>query len=167
MMQQTSDSIKRKFQALYRSKMPTGDPFCPSEVRKAKQLWHDKVNKSEISSAEGNDDDHDGPFEDDPDDVTAPILNSEDEEEPQRHDVARNEPREIAHNEPTNRMPRQDQPVNLPETISSIVSSRRSTNSSGKKGKEDLIEIFTMKMLQCKTDRADDDVGYKRKSQGD
>jgi len=135
-MQRTSDSIKRKFQALYRSKKPTGDPFCPPEVRKAKQLQHDIVNKSEISSAEGNDDDRDGLFEDDPDDVTAPILNSEDEEEPQHHDVACNEP--------TNQTPRQDQPVNLPETISSIVSSRRSTNSSGKKGKEVLYEIFTM-----------------------
>ena len=40
-MQQTSDSIKRKLQALYRSKKPTGDPFCPPEVRKAKQLRHD------------------------------------------------------------------------------------------------------------------------------
>jgi hypothetical protein len=47
-MQQTSDSIKRKLQALYRSKKPTGDPFCPPEVRKAKQLWHDIVNKSKI-----------------------------------------------------------------------------------------------------------------------
>jgi hypothetical protein len=153
-MQRTSDSIKRKFQALYRSKKPTGDPFCPPEVRKAKQLRHDIVTKSEISSAEGNDDDRDGSFVDDPDDVIAPILNSEDEEEPQHRDIARNEP--------TNRTPRQDQPVNLPDTISSIVSSRRSTNSSGKKGKEDLIEIFTMKMLQRETDRADDDVRYKR-----
>lgn len=153
-MQRTSDSIKRKFQALYRSKKPTGDPFCPPEVRKAKQLRHDIVTKSEISSAEGNDDDRNGSFEDDPDDATAPILNSEDEEEPQHRDIARNEP--------TNRTPRQDQPVNLPDTISSIVSSRRSTNSSGKKGKEDLIEIFTMKMLQRETDRADDDVRYKR-----
>ncbi|MFN9981019.1 MAG: hypothetical protein ACK53Y_13920, partial [bacterium] len=94
-----------------------------------------------------------GSFVDDPDDVIAPILNSEDEEEPQHRDIARNEP--------TNRTPRQDQPVNLPETISAIVSSRRNTNSSGKKGKEDLIEIFTMKMLQRETDRADDDVRYK------
>ena len=101
-------------------------------------------------------------MEDDPDEATAPILNSEDEEETQRRDVARNEPRDIARNEPTNQTPRQDQPVNLPETISSIVSSRRSTNSSGKKGKEDLIEIFTMKMLQRETDRADDDVRDKR-----
>jgi len=143
-MQRTSDSINRKFQALYRSKKPTGDPFCPPEVRKAKQLRHDIVTKSEISSAEGNDDDRDGSFVDDLDDVIAPILNSEDEEEPQHRDIARNEP--------TNRTPRQDQPVNLLETISSIVSSRRSTNSSGKKGKEDLIEIFTMKMPQRLTD---------------
>jgi hypothetical protein len=33
----TSDSLKRKFQQLYRVKKLTGDPFCPPEVRKAKR----------------------------------------------------------------------------------------------------------------------------------
>jgi hypothetical protein len=47
-MLRTAESIKRKFQALYRVKKPTGDPFCPPEVRFAKRLRHLITTKCEI-----------------------------------------------------------------------------------------------------------------------
>ena len=31
-------SIRRKFQSLYRSRQPTGDPDCPAKVREAKRI---------------------------------------------------------------------------------------------------------------------------------
>ncbi len=37
----TRDSLKRKFVSLYRIKVPTGDPKCPPEVRRAKFILED------------------------------------------------------------------------------------------------------------------------------
>jgi hypothetical protein len=48
----TSDSLHRKFLQLYRVKKPTGDPFCPPDVRKAKCLCHLITTKCEIDDAE-------------------------------------------------------------------------------------------------------------------
>jgi hypothetical protein len=33
-------SLQRKFQSLYNSQIPTGNPCCPAHVRKAKRLKH-------------------------------------------------------------------------------------------------------------------------------
>ena len=33
----TKETLKRKFQNLYLKRMPTGDPTCPLEVRRAKK----------------------------------------------------------------------------------------------------------------------------------
>ncbi len=49
----TSESLKRKFQQLYRVKKLTGDPFCPPEVRMAKRIRHLITTKCEIDDAEG------------------------------------------------------------------------------------------------------------------
>jgi hypothetical protein len=51
--QRTAESLKRKFQQLYRVKKPTGDPFCPPEVRMVKRLRHLITTKCEIDDAEG------------------------------------------------------------------------------------------------------------------
>ena len=41
------DGIKRKFQNLYRSKEPTGDPTCPPSVKKANSIQYERRLKSE------------------------------------------------------------------------------------------------------------------------
>jgi hypothetical protein len=51
--QRTAESLKGKFQQIYRVKKPTGDPFCPPEVRMAKRLRHLITTKCEIDDAEG------------------------------------------------------------------------------------------------------------------
>ena len=49
------DSLKRKFQDLYRTKIPTGDPFIPPEVRRAKmihQLMEERINSSDCEGTD-------------------------------------------------------------------------------------------------------------------
>ena len=46
-------SLKRKFEALYNHKKPTGDPTCPVIVRRAKQIWEDMRRSMDFSDAEG------------------------------------------------------------------------------------------------------------------
>jgi hypothetical protein len=51
--QHTAESLKHKFQQLYRVKRPIGDPFYPIEVRMAKYLHHLITTKCEINDAKG------------------------------------------------------------------------------------------------------------------
>ena len=47
------DSIKRKFKELYSKRVKTGDPNCPQEVRRAKQLRHqivESMNASDLNT---------------------------------------------------------------------------------------------------------------------
>jgi hypothetical protein len=48
----TRDSLKRKFVSLYRSKVPTGDPKCPPEVRRAKFILEEIKKKVDLSEGE-------------------------------------------------------------------------------------------------------------------
>jgi len=50
-----TESIKRKFQQLYRVQKPTGDPTCPPNVRLAKQIRRQIIDKCEIDDADGDD----------------------------------------------------------------------------------------------------------------
>ena len=52
--ERTSDSLKRKFQALYNSRKPTGDPTCPEVVRRAKRAWESIKEKMDFSDGEGD-----------------------------------------------------------------------------------------------------------------
>lgn len=45
-------SIRRKFRDLYRMKIPTGDPTCPNEVRRAKRIHKDIRTKSQAITGE-------------------------------------------------------------------------------------------------------------------
>ena len=51
-----AESIKRKFQDLYRTKMGTGNPHIPPEVRRAKEIQKLREEKLNSSDCEGNDD---------------------------------------------------------------------------------------------------------------
>ena len=51
------ESLKRKFRTLFITKIPTGDPNCPPEIRRAKNLYELIKKKSELS--EGDDDEED------------------------------------------------------------------------------------------------------------
>ena len=51
------DSLKRKYQDLYRVKMPSGDPFMPADVRRAKEIQKRREEKINSSDCEGGDDD--------------------------------------------------------------------------------------------------------------
>ena len=45
-------SIRRRFASLYRTRIPTGDPHCPDEVRRAKHLQFILKDKAEIITGE-------------------------------------------------------------------------------------------------------------------
>ncbi len=49
------ESLKCKFQDLYQTKIPTGDPFIPLEVRRAKMIQRMMEEWSSASDCEGND----------------------------------------------------------------------------------------------------------------
>jgi len=48
--ERTRESLRRKFQTLYLVKKATGDPTCPPEVRRAKELQRAIREKAEVSS---------------------------------------------------------------------------------------------------------------------
>jgi hypothetical protein len=48
-MGRTKETLKRKFVSLYQKRTPTGDPKCPSEVRRAKQLYEEIKKKADLS----------------------------------------------------------------------------------------------------------------------
>ena len=65
----TTDSLKRKFQNLYRHRIPTGDPNCPVSVRRAKRIRNTIREKTELSDGEEEDNlDEDSSDDDDDDD---------------------------------------------------------------------------------------------------
>lgn len=53
----TKESLKRKFIQLYLTKIPTGDPKCPDDVRRAKHLLEEIKKRSDLSDGEGGGDD--------------------------------------------------------------------------------------------------------------
>ena len=58
----TVPSLKRKFQSLYQTKVATGDPNCPPQVRRAKHIQNclkEKTNMSDGDDDEDDDDDDD------------------------------------------------------------------------------------------------------------
>jgi hypothetical protein len=48
-LNQTLDSLKRKFKELHNKKNPTGDPLCPPAVRRAKRLRVEIINRLDAS----------------------------------------------------------------------------------------------------------------------
>ena len=54
--ERTKESLKRKFQTLYRSRMPTGDPNCPATVRRAKHIRKAILDKADLSDGEDKED---------------------------------------------------------------------------------------------------------------
>ena len=54
-------SLRRKFQALYRKKAPTGDPTCPPEIKKAKSIMFHIRERAECDD-NANDSDGDDSF---------------------------------------------------------------------------------------------------------
>ena len=51
----TKESLKRKFQDLYRTKIPTGDPHIPPHIKRAKkiqQMREERINSSECEDSE-------------------------------------------------------------------------------------------------------------------
>lgn len=62
----TTNGLRKKFKTLYYSKIPTGDPNCPADVKRAKRIIKGRNAEQEISDGEGSyDDEEDGNGEDD------------------------------------------------------------------------------------------------------
>ena len=79
-------SLRRKFQALYNTKIPTGDPKCPKHVREAKRLRYSieqRADSTNMSDTNGTD----LGFIEEDEDTTNNVL--EQEGEPPADDVAR------------------------------------------------------------------------------
>ncbi len=54
----TRESLKRKFQDLYRSKIPTGNPSMPNNIRRAKRIHQLIEQRINASAREGIDEYH-------------------------------------------------------------------------------------------------------------
>jgi hypothetical protein len=54
-LNRTSDSLKRKFQEMARTKIPTGDPNCPNHIRLAKRAYYKLIKASDGSTGGGSD----------------------------------------------------------------------------------------------------------------
>ena len=54
-LNRTSDSLKRKFQEMARTKIPTGDPNCPHHIRIAKRAYYKLVKATDGSTGGGSD----------------------------------------------------------------------------------------------------------------
>jgi hypothetical protein len=54
-LNRTSDSLKRKFQEMARTKIPTGDPNCPHHIRIAKRAYYKLIKASDGSTGGGSD----------------------------------------------------------------------------------------------------------------
>lgn len=79
-------ALRRKFNTMHRKQVPTGDPNCPPEIVRAKQLCWMLVNKADIvdegkddddeedRANEGDDDDNDDDHFDGDDDIGGPII---------------------------------------------------------------------------------------------
>ena len=150
-----AESIKRKFQALYRVKKPTGDPFCPPEVRFAKRLRHLITTKCEIDDGEGGPLPPDVSFDDD-------VVGDENLGEDEDDEVA-------ARNEVIRAVPAVEVPqvsrgngvlAPLPQNISGIAASRKRTALSNKS--DEIMEMYKIKMLQREEDRVAERERYER-----
>jgi hypothetical protein len=56
----TKETIKRKFQLLYLSKPPTGNPNIPEEIKRAKEIYNDIKEKVDGSSGDPDEENFDG-----------------------------------------------------------------------------------------------------------
>ena len=54
----TVDSLRRKFSSLHRSRVPTGDPNCPAEVREAKRIKCLIIERAQIADENDDNDVH-------------------------------------------------------------------------------------------------------------
>jgi hypothetical protein len=52
-LNRTSDSLKRKFQEMARTKIPTGDPNCPRHIRVAKRAYYKLIKATDGSTGGG------------------------------------------------------------------------------------------------------------------
>jgi hypothetical protein len=151
----TSESLKRKFQQLYRVKKLTGDPFCPPDVRMAKRLRHLITTKCEIDDAEG------GPlpphvsFNDDV--VGDENLEDEDDEEVARNEMvlAQAHPIEVPQVAHGNGVL-----APLPQNISGIAASRK--RAALKTKSDDILEVYKLKILQKEEEREAEHERYER-----
>jgi len=168
--------LKQKFQQLYRTNVPTGDPICPPDVRMAKRLQEAIRKKSEIDDGEapiifealveegqhvvGNnraqiEQDHDQvPEQSDADSVDAEIHNNLQPAVNNNNGNAiattNNITRVVTNNVPAAVVARQNTVSPVPpiaaHNISQIVATRRLQQK--KSTVDDLIDIYKLKFLQ-------------------
>ena len=142
-------SLKRKFQLLYTSKKPTGDPDCPPQVRRAKWIWKTIKGKMGVASLGGDskeddydDDDNEEEKEDMPEVPAVPTMNQQGNnnqqansdvsdvsvacEQPDREQPACEQPacEQPAREQPARERPAREQPASIPTHRVARASSR-------------------------------------------
>ena len=104
-LRRTKDALKRKFAALYNTKMPTGDPNIPPDVLQAKRLYEEIKKNAEVCIGGGDDDEAEELVEypdDDDEYITGDEGDDQVEGEEQMDDEDVGVPRFIHHVEETN-----------------------------------------------------------------
>jgi hypothetical protein len=155
------NSLRRKYGALYRKGIPTGDPNCPPEVRQAKRVKYKIGDKANIGDGEEeydleggtfapNNDDEDDEDADAPPPVPPPFEPAGDgvlaqRTPPTQTQTQTQEDVSVARTPPPSTRARTP---TLSMSSNSSSSGKRDSTSSGKRGQEDFLELYRLQILQ-------------------
>ena len=145
-MDRNADSLKRKFSALYRKQIPTGDPHIPPDVQRAKRIRADMTDRIDLG---------------DGDDAIEIADSSFETESTTRNNVVEAaEDAEILHMDAA---PQQGEnsvlPRNLPERATPSprpLVRRRASSVPRSQDDSDLISIYKLSMLEDQKRRAEE-----------
>jgi hypothetical protein len=70
----TGNAIKRKFMVLYLTKTPPGDPSCPPNVRRAKEIYHKIKGRANLGIEVQDDEEEDENSDEGNDDIAEPVT---------------------------------------------------------------------------------------------
>ena len=145
-MERNADSLKRKFSALYRKPIPTGDPHIPADVRRAKHIRAEIAYRIDLGDGEDAVEIADSSFE-----AEAPTKNSL---------VETAEDAESLH---INAAPQQEENSALPRRVIERASPsprplirRRPSSIPPSQDDNDLISIYKLSMLEDQKRRAEE-----------
>ena len=145
-MDRNADSLKRKFSALYRKPIPTGDPHIPADVRRAKHIRAEMADRIDLGDGEDAVEIADSSFE-----AEAPTTNwlvetAEDAESLHIDAAPQQEENSV--------LPRSVIEISIPSPRSLI--RRRPSSIPPSQDDNDLISIYELSMLEDQKRRAEE-----------
>ena len=133
----TQESLKRKFQDLYRTKAPTGDPNIPNDVRRAKEILKKMQMRTCASDCEGDD--------------NLEVVDEVSKEGKPKEDTDNNSITSVE-----SRTSKSASTAKLLVKMPLSLASRKRKSSSDKDDLQDIKEILKIQVLQREKDREDE-----------